>query len=159
VKHAKRATCRRPPDPSPVVHRRVTSGWYAAQYGARLATSINLFRNDAHAIVVPLGAALFRDGDAGDVMYGVIAGEIDIVKNDKVIETIGAGGIIGEMALVDGSCRSADAIARTESRLARVDRQRFEHLVANHPTFALQVMSVMAERLRRLNEAQPATDV
>ena len=123
-----------------------------------VTTSIHLFRNDSHAVVVPQGTTLFREGDAGDVMYGVIDGEIAIVKYGTIIETIGPGGIIGEMAVVDGSPRSAAAIARTESRLARIDRQRFEHLVANHPTFALQVMGIMAERLRHLNESHRNTE-
>jgi CRP-like cAMP-binding protein len=117
-----------------------------------MPTSINLFRSDAHAIVVPEGTVLFRDGELGDEMYAVIDGEIEIVKHGRRIEAIGPGGIVGEMAVVDGSPRSADAIARLESRLSRIDRPRFEHLVANHPTFALQVMSVMAERLRKGNE-------
>jgi len=117
-----------------------------------VTTHIHLFRNDSHAVVVPAGTALFREGEAGDVMYGVIAGEIAIVKAGTILETVGPGGIIGEMAVVDGSPRSADAFTQTEARIARIDRPRFEHLVANHPTFALQVMSIMAERLRQLNE-------
>jgi len=117
-----------------------------------VTASIHLFRNDRRAIDVAPGTVLFREGDAGDAMYGVIAGEIDIVKYGSVIETIGPGGIIGEMAVVDGSPRSADAIVRDEARLSRIDRQHFEHLVANHPTFALQVMAIMADRLRQLNE-------
>jgi len=76
------------------------------------------------------------------------------VKHGQLIERIGPGGIIGEMALVDQSPRSADAIAQQETALAVINRLRFEHLVANHPTFALQVMAVMADRLRRLNEAR-----
>lgn len=119
-----------------------------------MTASINLFRNDAHPVVIAPGTAVFRDGEAGDRMYGVISGEVAIVKHGQLIERIGPGGIIGEMALVDQSPRSADAIAQQETALAVIDRLRFEHLVANHPTFALQVMAVMADRLRRLNEAR-----
>jgi CRP-like cAMP-binding protein len=117
-----------------------------------MPTAINLFRNDAHAITAPAGTQVFRDGDAGDVMFGVIEGEIAIVKHGVHIETIGAGGIIGEMALVDGSPRSADAYALTDAKLSLVDYRRFEYLISTHPTFALQVMRIMAERLRRANE-------
>jgi len=117
-----------------------------------VTTSINLFRNDANPIAVPAQSAVFRDGDAGDWMFGIIDGEIGIVKEGVLIETIGPGGIIGEMALIDNSARSADAVALTDARLSLIDKRRFEHLVANHPTFALQVMRVMAERLRRANE-------
>lgn len=119
-----------------------------------MSTAINLFRNDAHPMVVASGTAVFRDGDAGDHMYGVISGELAIVKHGQLIERIGPGGIVGEMALVDHSPRSADAIAQQETALAVIDQRRFEHLVTNHPTFALQVMGVMAERLRKLNESR-----
>jgi CRP/FNR family transcriptional regulator, cyclic AMP receptor protein len=115
-------------------------------------TTINLFRNDGHPLVVPVGAAVFRDGDAGDTMYGVISGEVAIIKHGILLERIGPGGIIGEMALVDHGPRSADVVAQQETRLAVIDRPRFEHLVTSHPTFALQVMAVMAERLRRADD-------
>jgi CRP-like cAMP-binding protein len=115
-------------------------------------TSINLFHSDAHPLVVPVGGPIFRDGEPGEEMYGVISGEVAIVKHGVLIERIGPGGIIGEMAIIDQSPRSADAVAQVETSLAVIDRRRFEHLVTSHPTFALQVMSVMAERLRRLNE-------
>ena len=119
-----------------------------------MSTEINLFKHDQHPLDVPTGTAVFRDGDAGEHMFGVISGEIAIVKHGSLIERIGPGGIVGEMALVDHSPRSADAVAQQNTQLAVIDRRRFEHLVANHPTFALQVMSVMAERLRKKNEAQ-----
>lgn len=117
-----------------------------------MTTEINLFKHDQHAVAVPSGTAVFRDGEPGEHMFGVISGEIAIVKHGTLIERIGPGGIVGEMALVDHSPRSADAIAQQDTQLAVIDRRRFEHLVANHPTFALQVMSVMAERLRKTNE-------
>jgi CRP-like cAMP-binding protein len=119
-----------------------------------MSTEINLFKHDQHAVSVPTGSAVFRDGEEGDHMFGVISGEIAIVKHGTLIERIGPGGIVGEMALVDHSPRSADAVAQQDSQLAVIDRRRFEHLVANHPTFALQVMAVMAERLRKKNEEQ-----
>ena len=55
------------------------------------------------------------------------------------------------MALVDEAPRSATATAATETRVVRVDLEHFIYLVQEHPTFALQVMSVMAERLRKAN--------
>jgi CRP-like cAMP-binding protein len=108
-----------------------------------------MFRNDAHAVSVEPGQWIFRDGDPGDKMFGVIEGEIAIGKHGVLIETIGPGGIIGEMAIIDHSPRSADAVARTAAKLAVIDEKRFERLISDHPTFALEVMRVMAERLRK----------
>jgi CRP/FNR family cyclic AMP-dependent transcriptional regulator len=118
---------------------------------------IHLFDNDPRAVTAPAGSVLYRAGEPGDTMVGVISGEVDIVADGIVIETIGAGGIVGEMALIDGSVRSASAIARTEARLSVVDRERFERLISDHPTFALQVMRVMADRLRKANLERTAS--
>ena len=121
-----------------------------------MSDPINLFRNDSHAVAITAGQVLFRDGDTGAVMFGVIEGEIAIGKHGVLIETIGPGGIVGEMAIIDHAPRSADAVARTDARLAVIDEQRFMRLVSDHPTFALQVMRVMADRLRHLNEVKTA---
>jgi CRP-like cAMP-binding protein len=105
---------------------------------------------------VEAGEILFRRHDDGDVMYAVIEGQIDLTLEDRVVEAVGPGGILGEMALIDTAPRSATATARIKSRVARVDRKHFEFLVHEHPTFALQVMGVMADRLRHLNQRATA---
>jgi CRP-like cAMP-binding protein len=117
-----------------------------------VTTHIHLFRRDANPVVITAGQTIFRDGDGGNTMFGVIDGEIAIVKGGVLIEKIGPGGILGEMALIDEAPRSADAIAMTDCSLSLIDRPRFEFLVGTHPTFALQVMQVMAERLRVTDE-------
>jgi CRP/FNR family transcriptional regulator, cyclic AMP receptor protein len=113
---------------------------------------INLFRSSREAYEVAAGDVLFREGDAGDVMFAVIEGEIDVERHGRVIEKVGPGGIIGELALIDASPRTASAIAGAPSRVVRVDQKQFLFLVQEHPTFAIQVMQVMAERLRHMNE-------
>jgi CRP-like cAMP-binding protein len=112
---------------------------------------INVFRNSREAEVIPAGHVLFQEGEIGDMMFAVADGLVELTHGGAVIEKIGAGGIIGEMALIDEAPRSATATAATETRIIRVDRQHFVYLVQEHPTFALQVMSVMAERLRKAN--------
>jgi CRP/FNR family transcriptional regulator, cyclic AMP receptor protein len=115
-------------------------------------TEINLFRHSKEAFAVETGHELFREGEPGDVMYVVLEGAVDVRHGEVVIETIGPGGIIGELALIDTTPRSATATAAVPSRLVRVGKPEFGFLVQEHPTFALQVMRVMAERLRRANE-------
>lgn len=66
-----------------------------------------------------------------------------------MLEVLGPGQIVGEMALVDHSPRSATAVARTSCKVVVVPEKRFLFLVQQTPFFALQVMRVMAERLRR----------
>jgi CRP-like cAMP-binding protein len=114
-------------------------------------SEINIFRHSSDVETVPAGEVLFAEGDPGEVMFAVVEGQVELTHRGAVIEKIGAGGIVGEMALIDSSTRSATATAATETRLVRVDREHFMYLVQEHPTFALQVMGVMAERLRKAN--------
>ena len=114
---------------------------------------IHIFTHSPDALTLEPGAVLFHEGDEGDVMFAVIEGELELSRKGALIEVVGPGGILGELSLIDPAPRSADARARTAARVARVDQRQFTFLVQEHPTFALQVMAVMAERLRRTNEA------
>lgn len=95
------------------------------------------------------GEVIFSEGDAGEQMYAVLEGEIEIRKGGRVLETVGAGGVFGEMALIDREPRSAAAVAKSDCRLAAVNQSRFMLLVQQTPFFALQMMQVLSERLRR----------
>jgi CRP-like cAMP-binding protein len=112
---------------------------------------VNLFANSRDQLSLAAGEILFKEGDAADAMYAVLSGCVELVHNGETLDNIEPGGILGELALIDASERSATASALVDSTLARVDRRHFEYLVAEHPTFAIQVMSVMAERLRKAN--------
>lgn len=96
------------------------------------------------------GERIFAAGDDADVMYVVLDGTVRIGRDDAIVDRVEAGGMFGEMALIDDSPRSADAWAEGDVKLVPVDRERFHALVRETPNFALQVMSIMAERLRRL---------
>jgi CRP-like cAMP-binding protein len=112
---------------------------------------ISFFRNASNIRVLAPGEVVFREGDAGDLMFAVIEGVIELSVNGRTVDAVGPAQIIGEMALIDHSARSATATAQGEAKVAPVDRERFVYLVQEHPTFALQVMEVMAERLRKAN--------
>ena len=110
-----------------------------------------LFEQQTNVITVPAGAAIFRKGDRGEVMFGVISGEVDIFISNVILEIVGPGMVFGEMALIDDEVRSASASARTDCRLAQIDSETFEVLAASSPGFARQIMKVMARRLRNMN--------
>jgi CRP-like cAMP-binding protein len=114
---------------------------------------MDLFRNATDLIDFPAGAVVFSEGDPGDRMYVVREGEIELRLGDRTLAVLGEGAMLGEMALLDDAPRSATAVARTACRLAPVDRKRFIFLVGNTPYFALEVMKVMAERLRTMGAA------
>jgi CRP-like cAMP-binding protein len=118
---------------------------------------ISFFRNAPDMRTLAPGEVLFREGEAGDHMFAVVEGSLELAVADRVVDRVGPGQILGEMAIIDQSIRSATATAITEARVAPVDRKRFVFLVQEHPTFALLVMEIMAERLRKANAASPST--
>ncbi len=97
------------------------------------------------------GETVFSEGEPGEVMYVVKEGEVDIRVRDRTVETVGPGGIIGEMALIDHQPRSATAVARTECQLVPINEARFAFLVQETPFFALDVMRMMVRRLRKMD--------
>ena len=114
--------------------------------------SIDIFKNSANTVEFSPGEVIFKEGEPGDVMYAVVDGSVDIVLGGQTIEKVEPGGIFGELALVDDSPRGATAVAASAARVAPVDKRHFTFLVQEHPTFALQVMSVMAARLRQADQ-------
>jgi len=111
--------------------------------------SINILKGEKDIRRFPAGTTIFSTGAPPDGMYAVIDGSIDILVDGHVRETVAPGGLFGELALLDDQPRSATAVARVDSTVAVVDARRFETLVQRLPFFALDVMRVMAERLRR----------
>lgn len=109
----------------------------------------DLFRNDPKLIRIEHGKELFREGDPGDVMYVLITGEASVRLGGLVLEDVGPGAILGEMAVVDQSPRSTTVVALTDCTFTVIDQRRFHFLVDESPRFAIEVMKVMAQRLRQ----------
>src|SRR5262249_12545806 len=116
-------------------------------------TSIEIFRKMSEVRTVPSGEVLLRQDADPDVMYGVLDGELEIRVGDRLIDTVGPGGIVGELALIDLKPRSATVRALTEAKVVPIDQRPFLFLVKEPPFSAINVMKVMAERMRKLLEA------
>jgi CRP-like cAMP-binding protein len=95
------------------------------------------------------GETIFAEGDRGEEMYVIRSGEVEVERNGKIVETLSSGGIFGEMALIDGSPRAATARAKTACEVASITEKVFLFLVHETPYFAIAVMRVLADRLRR----------
>ena len=97
------------------------------------------------------GEVIFQQGERSDVMYGIISGEVEILVDGKVVETIYKGDVFGEGVLLHlDRQRDSTAIAKTDSLLAFLDREHFMFAVQQTPMFALEVMKSYSDRLRRL---------
>ena len=102
---------------------------------------------------------IFEEGSTGRELYVVLDGKIDIVKiagaARTLIVTLGKGEFFGEMAVIDGSARSATAIAAApNTRVMRINHARFVYLVSQQPAFALMIMDALSKRLRASNATQ-----
>lgn len=102
------------------------------------------------------GEKVFLANEAGDCLYVVVSGSIEIITVGQKLELVGPGGIFGEVALIDKGCRSASAMAATDSDVIRVDRDAFLDLLRKQPTFALHVMAALAARVRRTSSTSDA---
>ncbi len=111
-----------------------------------------LFRHASNVVTFKAGETIFEEGKPADLMYVIQEGEVDISSHGKHLETAGQGTIFGEMALIDHETRSATAAARTDCKLVPVGERQFLFMVQETPNFALLVMHVMAERLRKQHE-------
>ncbi len=96
---------------------------------------------------------IFTQDDEGACMYVIRSGKVAITAGGAVLENLGPDGIFGEMALIDGSPRSATAIAREPTEVAVIDERAFLYLVERNPTFALHLLRRLAGRLRRTTES------
>jgi len=114
---------------------------------------IDLLPSETPIKAIPPGEVVFTQGDPGGIMFVVIDGEVDVLLEGKLIETVRSGGVFGEMALIDSGPRSATAICRTRCLLSPVDELRFRELIVREPEFALTVMRILARRLRRMDVA------
>src|SRR5215213_3939454 len=110
-------------------------------------------------VTYPAGAILMREGDPGDVMYIVLAGAFEIIKelgtpDERLFGQRGAGEVVGEMGLLNrDGLRTASARAATDAQVIRLTRADFERLLGRYPTIAYEMLRVLSTRLRDSNDA------
>ncbi|HEX5875876.1 MAG TPA: DUF1003 domain-containing protein [Pyrinomonadaceae bacterium] len=107
--------------------------------------------------IVPRNTRLFRQGDKGDAMYLIESGRVRISIHDDdqqevTLAELAQGDFFGEMAIIDGRQRSADAHVIEDARLAILSRDAFLSFVRNNPDVALEMLSALTERLRRTDD-------
>ena len=118
-----------------------------------LPPNFNILKNDKDFKTFLAGQTIFVEGQTGEEMYFVKLGEVRIVMDGKELITLGAGEIFGEMALIDTKIRYATAIAKTDCEVVAIDEKYFTFLVQEHPYFALNIMRVLADRLRKQTQS------
>src|SRR5438094_6530428 len=110
-----------------------------------------------HPVELKAGSSLFRVGDAGDAMYIIETGRIRITVTDVdgrevILASLSHGDFFGEMAMLDGHGRSADAAVTEDSRLAVLTRENFLTFVSSDSRIVLEMLSAITRRLRRTDD-------
>src|SRR5689334_8744212 len=94
---------------------------------------LGLFGSETEVVNLEAGQVLFEKGQSGRLMYVVKSGNLQILDGNHVYETVSAGGMVGEMAVVDGSPRSATVRASQPSTVIPIDERRFLFMVQQTP--------------------------
>lgn len=103
------------------------------------------------------GESLFLKGDPGDALYGVLSGKVRIstsAPNGKelILSILEPGGVFGEIALLDGKPRSADATAMGATTLFTLARGEFTRFLTGEPKVAVHFIEMVCDRLRTTND-------
>jgi CRP-like cAMP-binding protein len=99
------------------------------------------------------GETIFKEGEPAKELYVIQSGRVEIQLGNRLLDTLEANDIFGEMALIDAAPRSATAIAKTDVALVPISKKEFLALVGRAPTFALDIMGMLTRRLRAANKA------
>jgi CRP/FNR family cyclic AMP-dependent transcriptional regulator len=116
-----------------------------------MGVKLSMFAVESEPRVCEPGEIVFQAYDMGAEMYVVLEGQVELTIDDRVVETLGPGEPFGEMALIDQAPRTATATAKTACKLAVIPEKRFLFMIQTTPHFALHIMKVMADRLRKTN--------
>jgi CRP-like cAMP-binding protein len=137
----------------------VTIGIYGAavspcRFGANKLVSseprkFGLFRNAVKTTLYPRGTTIFREGDEGHSMFAIKRGSVAVMVDANTVDTLTEEEIFGEMALLEHATRTATVVTLEETELVEIDEAQFYLFVRQNPHFALQLMQLLSERLRR----------
>ncbi len=114
---------------------------------------VDLFFNHLPVKTLQPGDVIFRQGEKGDKMFALMTGEVELRKNDQILETINEHDVFGEGALVQlEHTRYTTAIACTECQIAELNRERFLFLLQETPLFSLEIVRSFSNRLRKVKQ-------
>lgn len=109
----------------------------------------NIFHNPDDIHTYQAGEVIFFQGDAGNFMYDVVAGEVALSRDGRELVSLKEGEIFGETGLINNEPHSVTAIAISDSQIAKISKRRFLFMVTETPNFAIKMMGVLAERLSK----------
>ena len=101
----------------------------------------------------PAGSIIFSEGDAGNCLYVVQSGTIEMIIHDKVVDVCGPNEAIGFLSVIDQAPRTATARVKEAAEVSVIDQKKFRFMVDEVPNFAVYIMEAMAHRIRGMKQA------
>lgn len=120
--------------------------------------TLDFFSEDTDYKKYKAGDVIFREGEPGDTMYIIKEGAVEVSVAGEKFVAAQPGDLLGEMAMIDSSARSATAIAKTDCKLIELNEKQFAFQVQRTPIFAIFVMKILVDRLRKMNKILSSMD-
>lgn len=99
----------------------------------------------------PAGTVLTREGQLGGVLFVIVDGRADLLRNKRKVLELGPGDVVGELSLIDGQARSADAVAATDVHLLQLAHEDFNALLNKSPAFVRNLLRALSMRIREMD--------
>lgn len=106
--------------------------------------------DDMKTLFKKAGQTIIKEGEESTDAYIILKGEVDVVKNNKVIATLTENSLFGEIGLVDQRPRTATCVAKTGCTLGTVTRENYTKLLEHRPKAVLPILRLVADRMRNL---------
>ena len=127
-----------------------SSGRQSALFGAAQLAELKRELANAGLVRFHAGDTILREGASGILMYVVLEGCVTASIQGHLVERIGPGGVLGEIALVDHAPRVASVVAKTDCSLLAINRIAFLQLLQKKPEFGTSLLRALSDRLRFL---------
>jgi CRP/FNR family cyclic AMP-dependent transcriptional regulator len=106
----------------------------------------------AKSTTKPAGTVLVEEGEAGDTMLVVLSGSAVVHQGNKKLAQLGAGDVVGELALLSRGARNATVTTTTEAEVAIIERRGLYRLLEDAPAFSRKLLEALANRIRDLDK-------
>lgn len=114
--------------------------------------SLHLFNDSKNVITAEIGKIIFERNTPAEEMYVLLEGAVTFVRDGLEFITVGPGNIFGEMVMLEHRPHYVTAVAKTPCKILTVSRERFNELLEQHPSLALEMLELMAGRLHEAVE-------
>ncbi len=98
------------------------------------------------------GAEIARQGEVGREAFVVVSGSVMVRRNGRKVASVGPGGVVGEMGIIDSEPRTADIVAEADTTVLVVGNREFKGLVDEYPTLHWKILRSLSSRLREADK-------